>query len=77
MVAIFIIDRHKIEQNRCERTPKEQQSGRGTVWHILTHDQVGNEYKISTNSETIKVFDNIYAFCRSEMQDSRPVPSTW
>ena len=25
MVAIFIIDRHKIEQNRCERTPKEQQ----------------------------------------------------
>jgi hypothetical protein len=32
-------------------------TGRGTVWHILTHDQVGNEYKISTNSETIKVFD--------------------
>jgi hypothetical protein len=25
MVAIFIIDRHKIEQNRCERPPKEQQ----------------------------------------------------
>jgi hypothetical protein len=44
-------------------------TGRGTVWHILTHDQVGNVYKISTNSETIKVFDNIYALCRSEMQD--------
>jgi hypothetical protein len=44
-------------------------TGRGTAWHILTHDQVGNEYKISTNSETIKVFDNIYALCRSEMQD--------
>jgi hypothetical protein len=31
-------------------------TGRGTVWHILTHDHVGNEYKISTNSETIFVF---------------------
>jgi hypothetical protein len=38
----------------------------GTVWHILTHDHAGNEYKISTNSETIKVFDNIYAFVSIE-----------
>jgi hypothetical protein len=25
MVAIFIFDRHKIEQNRCKRPQKEQQ----------------------------------------------------
>jgi hypothetical protein len=25
MVAIFIFDRHKIEQNRCKRPHKEQQ----------------------------------------------------
>jgi hypothetical protein len=26
----------------------------GTVWHILTHDHVGNKYKISANSEDYK-----------------------
>ena len=29
-------------------------TGRCTVWHISTHGHVGNEYKISTNSEIIK-----------------------
>ena len=37
-------------------------TGRGTVCQRLTHDHVGNENKISINSEPIKVFDNIYAF---------------
>jgi hypothetical protein len=37
-------------------------TGRGTVWQRLTHDHVGNENKISINSEPIKVFDNMYAF---------------
>ena len=47
----------------------------GTVWHILTHDHVGNEYKISTNSETIKVFDNIYAFV--SIENARLLTSMW
>ena len=41
-------------------------------WYRMTHFSTyhdGSEYKISTNSETIKVFDNIHALCRSEMQD--------
>jgi hypothetical protein len=46
------------------------------VWHILTHDHVGNEYKISTNSETmIKVFDNIYAFVSNG--NARLLTSMW
>jgi len=48
---------------------------RGTEWHILTHDHVGNEYEISTNSETIKVFDNIYAFV--SIENARLLTSIW
>jgi hypothetical protein len=50
-------------------------TSRGTVWHILTHDHVGNEYKISTNSEAMKVFDNIYAFV--PIGNARLLTSTW
>jgi hypothetical protein len=48
---------------------------RGTIWHILTHDQVGIEYKISTNWETITVFDNIYAFV--SIGNARLLTSMW
>ena len=48
---------------------------RGIVWHILTHDHVGNEYKISTNSETIIVFDNIYEFV--SIGNARLLTSMW
>ena len=50
-------------------------TGHGTVWHILTHDHVGNEYKISTNSETIKVFNNSYAFV--SIGNARLYTSMW
>ena len=48
---------------------------RGTVWQRLTHDHVGNENKISINSEPINVFDNIYAFV--SIGNARLLTSMW
>ena len=43
--------------------------------HWSWYRQVGNEYKISTNSETMKVFDNIYAFV--SIVNARLLTSMW